>query len=112
MARGVFCGQVVSFLEMACELFFSGCAPLPNGAHLVCGQVVATRPRGGTLRRPGFGVFAHDRIVAHDFSGQKAQFCNVRKRRRSPTGRGNGPGSRQPEPLPGRFLPRVSGRSG
>ena len=82
--RRVFRGPVVClcFLEVACELFFSVRAPLPDGAHLVGGQVLAAPRRGGTLCGPGpagarFGVFAHDRIVAHDPSGQKTQTCNV-----------------------------------
>jgi hypothetical protein len=87
----VFSGQVVCFLEVACELFLSSRAPLPDGAHLVCGQVLSARPRSGTLCGSGFGVFAHDRIVAHDLSGQKAQFCNVPEAPAFPDESGNRP---------------------
>ncbi|MET4096942.1 hypothetical protein ABIB51_003896 [Arthrobacter sp. UYCu712] len=82
--RGMFSGRVAAFLEMACELFFSVRAPLSDGAHLVCGQVLAAPLMSGTLCRPGpdgvragFVVFAHERIVAHDLPGYKAQNGNV-----------------------------------
>lgn len=54
--------------KMACQLSFCVRAPLSDGAHLVCGQVLAAPPVAGTLCRAGpesvgagLGVFAHGR---------------------------------------------------
>lgn len=82
--RGVSRGRAVCFHEVACELFFSVRAPLPDGAHRLRGLVFAERCRDGALGGSGaggswFGVFGHDRILARDFRGRKAQCCDVAK---------------------------------
>lgn len=71
-------GRVLSLLQMARELFFGVGAPLPDGAHLLDVQVLAGGVVAGGLRwsdavggKSGFGIFAHDTIVARSFRREK-----------------------------------------
>jgi hypothetical protein len=79
-------GQVAGLSQVVREFFFGVGASLPDGVHLLGGQVFAVNKVTGVARGPGsartrtsFGVFAHVGIVAEHFRQEKRpQFpCNT-----------------------------------
>jgi hypothetical protein len=92
---------VACLLEVAGEFLLGVRAPLPDRAHLVRGQFLAPFllpgalfPGGPAAARARVCVFAHERIIPHDVSMQKAQSCSAADSEDASTGALRDPGVR------------------